>query len=308
VEVSFDVKVNSSRDTSHTINSGLGSKCSRTNTPRKERDVERTEEIGGRRQQFRRLSVDITRRQRGVHLLERIKGAALCSGEKFRPVVSLDHDYDVKHWGRSMYSGDAKVSTAKTEIIRGISEKSHRFRRVLPSGKSLMVRPAKVDVKRSDKSDSAMYYESKGSHNVSSSSQIAPIQVDVKEELSTGRVHSNIYPDQHIPLRSDRGDCKGSESQQEERFRCVVPEDTTRNKSFSLKEKRISERKNGMSHIQPSNAYQLKERQISIDRIDMYEMDVTGCDYNERVTPHSTEHFYGTPIRYNSANDRTRLD
>jgi hypothetical protein len=36
----------------------------------------------------------------------------------------------------------------------------------------------------------------------------------------------------------------------------------------------------------------------------MYEMDVTGCDYNERVTPHSTEQFYGTPIRYNPANNR----
>ena len=298
------MKVNSSGDTSHTINSGLGGKCFRTNTPRKGRIAERTEEIGGRRQQFKLVFVGVPGSHQGNQGLKTIKGAVLIySGEKFRPVVSLDHDYDVKHWGRSMYSGDAKVSTAKkTDIIRGISEKSHRFQRVHPSGKSPMVSPVKVDVKRSDNSDSVMYYESKGNHNVGCSSQIAPIQMDVKEKLSTGGVYSNIYPDQHVPLRSDRGDCKGSESQEEGRFRCVVPEDTTKNKLFPPEKRQISDRKIGMSHIQPSNIYQLEERQICMDRVDIYKMDVTGCDYNERVTPHSTEQFYGIPIRYNSAN------
>ena len=65
-----------------------------------------------------------------------------------------------------------------------------------------MVSPVKLDVKRSDNADSVMYYKSKGNHNVSSNSQIAPIQIDVKEELSTGGVKSNIDPDQHIPLRA----------------------------------------------------------------------------------------------------------
>ena len=149
------MKVNSSGNTSHTIDSGLGSRGSRTNTPRRERNAERTEEIGGRRQQFRRLSVDTTRSQRGVHLLGRNRGAVLnYSGEKSKPVVSLDHDYSRTHRGRSMTSGDTKVSTAKqTNIIRDISDQSHRFRRVDPSGKSPMVSPVKLDVKRSDKSD-----------------------------------------------------------------------------------------------------------------------------------------------------------
>jgi hypothetical protein len=61
-----------------------------------------------------------------------------------------------------------------------------------------MVSPVKVDVKRSDMSDSVMYYGSKGNHKVSSSSQIAPIQMNVKDEFSTGGVYSNIHPDQHI--------------------------------------------------------------------------------------------------------------
>ena len=152
-----------------------------------------------------------------------------------------------------MTSRDTKVPIAEhTNIIRDISDQSHRFRRVDPSGKSPMVSPVKLDVKRSDKSDSEMYYGSKGNHKVSSSSQIAPIQMDMKEELFTGGVKSNVYPDQHIPLRSARGVCKGSESQEEKRFRWgVVPEDTTTNKYFSREKEQISDHRIRMSRAQP---------------------------------------------------------
>ena len=102
-----------------------------------------------------------------------------------------------------MNSDDTEVSRAKqTNIIRDMSEQTHRFRRIWPSGKSPMVSPVKVDVKRSEMSDSVMHYESKGNYKVGSSSQIAPIQMDVKDELSTGGVYSNIHPDQQIPLRA----------------------------------------------------------------------------------------------------------
>ena len=304
MEVLFDVKVNSNGNTSHTINSGREGKCSRTNTPRKGRNAECIEEIGGRRQQFNRVFVGGTGGHRGSRGLGTIRGAVIdYSEETVKPVVSLDHDYEEQHQGRLMYSGDPKVSvTKKTEIIRAVSEKSHRFRGVHPSGKSPMVSPVKEDAKRSDIPDRVMYYKSKGNHKVSCSSQTAPIQMDVNRKRSTGGVYSNICPDQYVPLRSARGVCKGSESQEEERFRCVVPEDTTKNKIFPREKRQISDRKTGMSHIEPSTKHQPKEK--TIDRIDVNEMEVTGCDYNERVPPHSTEQFYGTPIRYTFANGR----
>ena len=299
------MKVSSSGNTSHTIDSGLGSRCSRTNTPRTERNEERTEEIGSRRQQSKRVFVDVPKRHWGNRELGTNRGAVLTyRGEKFRPVVSLDHDYSRTHRGRSMTSEDTKVSTAEhTNINRDISDQSHRFRRVDPSGKSPMVSPVKLDVKRSDKSDNVMYYGSKGNHKVSSSSQIAPIQINVKEELSTGGVCSNIYPDPYIPRRSTREWCKGSESLEEKRFGWgVVPEDTTTNKYFSREKRQISDRKNGMSHTQPFHTYQYRGN--TADRIETNGVDDTGYDYNERVSPHSTEHFYGTPIRYNRADVR----
>ena len=127
-----------------------------------------------------------------------------------------------------------------------------------------MVSPVKLDVKRGDKSDNVMYYGSKGNHRMSSSSQIAPIQMDMKEELFTGGVKSNIYPDQHIPLRSARGVCKGSESQEEKRFRWgVVPEDTTTNKYFSREKEQISDHRIRMSRAQPSNKHQQKGSEVT---------------------------------------------
>ena len=248
--------------------------------------------------------MDESGRQRSSPELGTIRGIVIdYSGESFKPVVSLDHDYDGEHQGRLMYSGDPKVSvTKRTNIIRDISEKSHRFRGVHPSGKSPMVSPVKEDAKRGDISDRERYYKSKSNHNVSCSSQIAPIQMDVNRKHSTGGVYSNICPDQHIPLRSARGECKGSEFQEEEKFRCVVPEDTTIYKFFPRETGQISDHKTGRSHIQPSTEHQFKEK--TTDRTDVREKDVNGCDYNERVTPHSTEKFYGTPIRYNSANGR----
>ena len=143
MEVLFDVEVNSNGNTSHTINSRWGGRCSRTNTPRKERNAECTEEIGGRRQQSKQVFAGITGCHREVQQPVDIRGAVLIhSVRKSRPVVSLDHDYDGEHQGRLMYSGDPKVSvTKRTNIIRDISEKSHRFRGVDPSGKSPMVSP-----------------------------------------------------------------------------------------------------------------------------------------------------------------------
>jgi hypothetical protein len=200
-----------------------------------------------------------------------------------------------------MTSVDTKVSTAEyTNINRDISDQSHRFRRVDPSGKSPRVSPVKLDVKRSDKSDNVMYYGSKGNHEVSSSSQIAPIQINVKEELSTGGVCSNTYPDPYIPRRSTREWCKGSESLEEKRFGWgVVPEDTTTNEYFSREKRQISDRKNGMSHTQPIHTHQYRGN--TADRIETNGVDDTGYDYNVRVSPHSTEHFYEKPIRYNRA-------
>jgi hypothetical protein len=204
VEVLFDVKVNSNGNTSHTINSGREGKCSRTNTPRKGRNAECNEEIGGRRQQFKRVFVGGTGGHRGSQGLVTSRGVGLISsGETFKSVVSLDHDYGEQHQGRLMYSRDPKVSvTKRTEILRDTSEKSHRFRGVHPSGKSPMVSPVNEDAKRSDIPDRVMYYKSKGNHNVSCSSQIAPIQMDVNRKRSTGGVYSNICPDQYVPLRA----------------------------------------------------------------------------------------------------------
>ena len=274
----------------------MGSRCSRTNTPKKERKAERTEEIEGKRQQSKRIFVDVPRCQWGNQGLE-VRSAVLNRGEKFRPVVSLDQNHS-RHRGRSMNSDDTEVSRAKqANIIRDMSEQTHRFRRIWPSGKSPMVSPVKVDVKRSEMSDSVMHYESKGNYKVGSSSQIAPIQMDVKDELSTGGVYSNIHPDQQIPLRSARGVCKGSESQEEKRSRYVVQDDAANNKTYSREKRQISDYKNVMSHIQPSYEYRYKE-----DSSNIGVMDATEDGYNERVAPRSTEHFYGQPIRYNIAN------
>ena len=74
MEVLFDVEVNSNGNTSHTINSGRGGRCSRTNTPRKEKNADSIEEIGGRRQQFKRLFVDESGRQRSSPELGTIRG------------------------------------------------------------------------------------------------------------------------------------------------------------------------------------------------------------------------------------------
>ena len=299
VEIPFEVEVKSNRNTSHTINSGRKDNCSRTGTPRKERDAEETEENGGRRQQFKHILRDTTENQRGV-LLETAGGAVLIySGGKFKPVVSLDHDYVGKHQGRLMYSGDTKVSMArKTNINKNKSDISHRFQRVNPFGKSPMVSPVNEDVKSSDESGSWFWsYKSKGNNNVGSTSQIAPIQMDMKR-LATGGV-SNIHSDQHIPLRPVK--CKGSESQEVGKLRCVVPEGTTKNKVVSREKGQISDHRTGRSHVQPSEIYHLKEIN---DRDEIRMMDVTVHDYNERVTPRSTEQFNGQPIRYNFANNR----
>jgi hypothetical protein len=57
-----------------------------------------------------------------------------------------------------------------------------------------------------------------------------------------------------------------------------------------------------MSHTQPVHTYQYRGN--TADRIETNGVDDTGYDYNVRVSPHSTEHFYGTPIRYNRADVR----
>ena len=300
VEVLVDEEVNSSGDTSHTVYSGLRDKCSRTNTPRKDKDVERTEEIGGRRQQFKRISVDATESKRGV-LPGLTRGAVLISGEEFKPVVSLDHDYDAKHRGRSMYSEDAKVSTAKkTNIIRDISGKSHRFQKVHTSGKSPMVSPVKVDIKRRDNSGN-LYYVSKGNHNVGSSQKIAPLWMRANRRP---QVRNGNHHDQHIPLRSEGGDCKGSESQQEERFRCVVPEDTTRNKLFPQGKRQISAQTTRINHTQPMMLSHRKGKQQCKDRMHPTEADNTGYDYMGRMLPPSAEKLNESPIRYTTADGR----
>jgi hypothetical protein len=220
------------------------------------------------------------------------------SVDKFRPVVSLDHDYVGKHQRRMMYSGDPEVPiTKQTNIINDTSEVSHRFQKIYSSGKSPMVSPVNVDVKRSDSSDGIRYYRSKGNNIVgTSSSQIAPIQMEVKR-LSTGKV-SNIHSDPHIPRRSARGECKGSEFQEEERFRCVVPEDTTNNKFLPREKKQISDQKVKRSHNQPLKVHRFRNQ----GRVN--EMDSTGYGYNDRVEPIKTKQSYGKPIRYNFANGR----
>ena len=297
VELLFDEEeINGNRDTSHTINSGRGGKCSRTNTPRKGRNGERTEEIGGRRQQSKQVFIGTTGCHRESRQPVDNRGAMLIhSVEKFRPVVSLNHDYSGRHQGRLMYSVDSEVPKIEEKnIIRETSEISHRFRGIHSSGKSPKVSRIKEDNMRSDYSDSVEDYRLESNNNVSSSSQIAPIQMDVKR-FSTGKINS-IHPDQHIPLRSARGECKGSESQEEEGFRCVVPEDTTNNKFFPRERRQISDRIIGRSHNQPSNMHQHKGNRIYVN-----EMEATDYDYNDGVAPISTEKFYGSPIRYNFA-------
>ena len=154
VELPFEVEVKSNRNTSHTINSGRRDNCPAV-TPRKERDAEKTEENGSRRQQFKHILRDATENQRGV-LLGTARGAVInYSGGKFKPVVSLDHDYSEQHQGRLVYSGDTKVSMARrTYINKNISDTLHRSQRVCPFGKSSMMSPVNEDDKSSDESGS----------------------------------------------------------------------------------------------------------------------------------------------------------
>ena len=198
------MEVKSSRNTSHTINSGMGSKCFRTNTPMKGKKAEYTEEIGVGGNSLKYYPWTQSEANEEFTDLD-VRRAAERSGKDFRPVVTFDHDYDAKHQGRLMYSGDTKVSTThmRTNITKNITDKSHRFHRVCPSGKSYIVSPVQEDDKSGDESSSWFWsYKSKGNNNVSSNSQIAPIQIDMKEELSTGGVKSNIGSDQHRPLRA----------------------------------------------------------------------------------------------------------
>ena len=199
---------------------------------------------------------------------------------------------------RMMYSGDPEVPiTKQTNIINDTSEVSHRFQKISSSGKSPMVSPVNVDMKRSDGSEGIRYYRSKGNNTVgTSSSQIAPIQMEVKR-LSIGKVN-NIHSDPHIPRRSARGECKGSEFQEEEGFRCVVPEDTTNNKFLPREKRQISDQKAERSQNQPSNVHRLRNQGRA------NEVDSTGYGYNDRVEPIKTKQSYGKPIRYNFANGR----
>ena len=105
-------------------------------TPRKEGTAGRTVRTENGRQLNKRFFVDKTGRQRGVHKLT--KGAVTYySGDKLGSIVTLNQDYDVKHWGRSMYSEGSKVSeTGQMNMNRALLDTSRRFQEVLPSGKS----------------------------------------------------------------------------------------------------------------------------------------------------------------------------
>ena len=140
------MEVKSSRNTSHTTNSGMGSKCSRTNTPMKGRKAECTEEIGVGGNSLKYYPWTKSEANEEFTDLD-VRRAAERSGKDFRPVVTLDHDYDAKHQGRLMYSGDTRVSTAhmRTNITKNITDKSHGCHRVRPSGKSYIVSPVQED-------------------------------------------------------------------------------------------------------------------------------------------------------------------